>query len=192
MTRMSTVILLLFCVLESQAQKREVVRAMIHGGDTLPHIRLEEVTVVGKGRYAARYRREERRNARLEYNVRKVYPYARLAAEKIEEIENRLAPVHREAERRRIIREEYNQLMKTFKAPLMKLSVTQGKILMRLIYRETQHTSFAHIREYKGAMNAYFWQSVARLFGHNLKAAYDPQGEDAEIEEIVQKILQGK
>ena len=41
-------------------------------------------------------------------------------------------------------------------------------------------------------MNAYFWQSVARLFGHNLKAAYDPQGEDAEIEEIVQKILQGK
>lgn len=192
MTRMFTVILLLFCALESQAQKREVVRATIHGGDTIPHIRLEEVTVFGKGRYAARHRQEERRNARLEYNVRKVYPYARLAAEKIEEIENRLAPVHGEAERRRIIREEYNQLMKTFKAPLMKLSVNQGKILMRLIYRETRHTSFAHIREYKGAMNAYFWQSVARLFGHNLKAAYDPQGEDAEIEEIVQKILQGK
>ncbi len=192
MTRMFTAILLLFCALGSQAQKREVVRAAIHGGDTIPHVRLAEATVVGKGRHATRHRREERRNARLEYNVRKVYPYALLAAEKVQEIENRLTPVRHEAERRKIIKEEYNRLMKTFKAPLMKLSVNQGKILMRLIYRETQHTSFAHIREYKGAMNAYFWQSVARLFGHNLKAAYDPQGEDAEIEEIVQKILQGK
>ncbi len=72
----------------------------------------------------------------------------------------------------------------------MKLSVTQGRILVRLIYRETNHTSFAHIREYKGAVNAYFWQSLALLFGNNLKAAYDPYGEDAEIEEIVQRIQQ--
>lgn len=192
MTRIFTAILLLFCTLGSLAQQREVVRAVIYRGDTIPHMRLEEATAFGKGRPATRYRREERRNARLEYNVRKVYPYARLAAEKVLEIDRRIAQVQREADRRKIIREEYNQLMKTFKAPLMKLSINQGRILMRLIYRETQHTSFAHIREYKGAMNAYFWQSLALLFGHNLKAAYDPLGEDAEIEEIVQRILQGK
>lgn len=50
-------------------------------------------------------------------------------------------------------------------------------------------SSFAHIREYRGTVNAYFWQSIALLFGNNLKAAYDPYGEDAEIEEIVQKIV---
>lgn len=192
MTRIFIAILLLFCALPCLAQEREVVRATVYDGDTIPHVRLGEATVLGKGRYAARYRREERRNARLEYNVRKVYPYARLAAEKVEEIENRLANVRKDAERKEIIKEEYTRLMKTFKAPLMKLSVNQGRILMRLIYRETQHTSFAHIREYKGAMNAYFWQGIARLFGHNLKAAYDPLGEDAEIEEIVRKIEQGK
>lgn len=79
--------------------------------------------------------------------------------------------------------------MKTFKAPLMKLSVTQGRILVRLIYRETNASSFSHIREYKGGVNAYFWQSIALIFGNNLKADYDPYGADAEIEAIVQKIL---
>ena len=94
------------------------------------------------------------------------------------------------SERRKIIKEEYAQLMKTFKAPLMRLTITQGRILIRLIYRETNNTSFSHIREYRGAVNAYFWQSIALLFGHNLKADYDPNGEDAEIEAIVRKIQQ--
>lgn len=109
------------------------------------------------------------RNIRLEYNVRKVYPYARIAATKVNEIEKKLAGVTKEAEKKKIIKEEYAQLMKTFKAPLMKLSITQGRILIRLIYRETNHSSFAHIREYRGTVNAYFWQSIALLFGNNRK-----------------------
>ena len=119
-----------------------------------------------------------------------MYKRQLLAAAKINEIEEKLTHTTKESERKAIIREEYARLMKTFKTPLMKLSVTQGRILVRLIYRETNHTSFAHIREYKGAVNAYFWQSLALLFGNNLKAAYDPYGEDAEIEEIVQRIQQ--
>ena len=148
------------------------------------------MVVQAKTRSRKWYDRYNRRNTRLEYNVRKVYPYALLAAAKINEIEEKLTHTTKESERKAIIREEYARLMKTFKTPLMKLSVTQGRILVRLIYRETNHTSFAHIREYKGAVNAYFWQSLALLFGNNLKAAYDPYGEDAEIEEIVQRIQQ--
>ena len=90
----------------------------------------------------AGFQRQHRRQTRLEYNVRKVYPYARIAAGKVNEIEQKLSAVTREADRKKIIKEEYNQLMKTFKAPLMKLSITQGRILIRLIYRETSHTSF--------------------------------------------------
>lgn len=165
---------------------------MIREGDTIPHVWLDQVDVRGKTHNPNWYRRNERRNARLEYNVRRVYPYARLAAEKVNEIERKLAATKKESERKRIVKDEYTDLMKTFKAPLMKLSITQGKILIRLVYRETNHTSFAHIREYRGTVNAYFWQSIAVIFGNNLKAAYDPHGEDAEIEEIVQKILQEK
>lgn len=171
------------------AQHSQIVRSIVRQGDTLPHVWLEEVIVKRKTHHNNWYKRQHNRNIRLEYNVRKVYPYARIAATKVNEIEKKLAGVTKEAEKKKIIKEEYAQLMKTFKAPLMKLSITQGRILIRLIYRETNHSSFAHIREYRGTVNAYFWQSIALLFGNNLKAAYDPYGEDAEIEEIVQKIL---
>lgn len=186
-----TLFLLLYAI-NNIAQSKQLVGTILYQGDTIPHIYLKPVNIYGKGRHAARYFRQEKRNLRLEYNVRKVYPYARIAANKVNEIELRLSQITKESERRKVLKEEYSQLMKAFKAPLMKLSITQGKILIRLIYRETNHTSFAHIREYRGAVNAYFWQSIALLFGNNLKTAYDPDGEDAEIEKIVQKILQEK
>lgn len=189
MPRIIFVILFLFYTISLHAQQREVVRSRIVKGDTIPYVLLDEVIVKGKIHNARWYKRHNQRNIRLEYNVRKVYPYARIAAAKVNEIEDKLTKITKESERRKVVKEEYAQLMKTFKTPLMKLSITQGRILIRLIYRETSHTSFAHIREYRGTVNAYFWQSIALLFGNNLKAAYDPNGEDAEIEEIVQKIL---
>lgn len=189
MPRIIIVILFLFYTISLHAQQREVVRSRIVKGDTIPYVLLDEVIVKSKIHNARLYKRHNQRNVRLEYNVRKVYPYARIAAAKVNEIEDKLTQITRESERRKMVKEEYAQLMKTFKTPLMKLSITQGRILIRLIYRETSHTSFAHIREYRGTVNAYFWQSIALLFGNNLKAAYDPNGEDAEIEEIVQKIL---
>jgi hypothetical protein len=190
MLRIFFAILFIFCANTLSAQKSQTLRSVVTQGDTLPQVFLREVVVQAKTRSRKWYDRYNRRNTRLEYNVRKVYPYALLAAAKINEIEEKLTHTTKESERKAIIREEYARLMKTFKTPLMKLSVTQGRILVRLIYRETNHTSFAHIREYKGAVNAYFWQSLALLFGNNLKAAYDPYGEDAEIEEIVQRIQQ--
>lgn len=190
MQRLFTLIVFIFYTGLLLAQEGNIVRSIVRQGDTIPQVWLEEVVVTGKSHSARWYKRHYQRYSRLEYNVRKVYPYACIAAAKINEIESRLSGITQEAERRKIIREEYNGLMKTFKAPLMKLSITQGRILIRLIYRETSHTSFAHIREYRGSINAYFWQSIALLFGNNLKAAYDPAGEDAEIENIIQKILQ--
>ena len=190
MQRIIMGIVLFFYANNLFSQKQEIARAIITGNDTIAQIRLDEVLVKGRIRNAGRYRRQENRRNRLEYNVRKVYPYARIAATKIDEIERKLTSAKKESERKQIIKQEYAQLMKTFKAPLMKLSVTQGRILVRLIYRETNLSSFAHIREYRGSVNAYFWQSLALLFGNNLKADYDPHGTDAEIEEIVQKILQ--
>lgn len=190
MPRIIITILLFFYAGMTFAQSKQVVRAIIHKGDTIPQVWLNEVAIKGKTHSTNWYRRQYNRNARLEYNVRKVYPYARIAAAKVNEIELKLSQVKKESERKKIVKEEYSQLMKTFKAPLTKLSISQGKILIRLIYRETNHTSFAHIKEYRGTINAYFWQSLALIFGNNLKAAYDPYGEDAEIEEIIQKIIQ--
>lgn len=190
MPRIIAFIVFIFCMYALKAQEQGVlVRAILYKGDTIPSLQLPEVVVKAKTRNPTYYRRYNQRMARLEYNVRKVYPYAQIAAAKINEIEKKLSKVSRESEKKKIIKEEYSSLMKTFKAPLMKLSVTQGRILVRLIYRETNASSFSHIREYKGGVNAYFWQSLALLFGNNLKADYNPYGADAEIEAIVQKIL---
>ncbi|GHV63760.1 hypothetical protein FACS1894199_00430 [Bacteroidia bacterium] len=151
----------------------------------IAHIVLPEYVFVGKlGRKA---RKAFERQQKLERDVRKAYPYARIAALKINDIERKIASVSGK-ERDKIVKTEYNNLMKTFKEPLMKLKVSQGKILVRLVHRETRKTSFGNIKNYKGTVNAYFWQSLALLFGNNLKAEYDVEGSDAEIEMIVRKI----
>lgn len=183
------IFLTLFAVGTAKAQN--VARTVVLHNDTIPQFHLPEITVLAKQRKARYYSRQQRHNAKMVHNVRKALPYAKIAAREIDKIERLLAQARSEQERRRIIKEEYAQLIHRFKQPLMNLTVSQGKILVRLIYRETDNSAFAHIREYRGAFNAYFWQSVALLFGNNLKADYDPLGRDREIEEIIRIIEQG-
>ena len=68
------------------------------------------------------------------------------------------------------------------------MTINQGRILIKLIDRQTGNTSYVVLEELKGNLSAFFWQSLARLFGNNLKAHYDPNGEDAEIEKIIKTI----
>ena len=99
MPRIFTVILFIFCINCLSAQQKEVVRSIFWKGDTLPHVWLEEVSVRQKNKNAGWFQRQHRRQTRLEYNVRKVYPYARIAAGKVNEIEQKLSAVTREADR---------------------------------------------------------------------------------------------
>jgi hypothetical protein len=71
------------------------------------------------------------------------------------------------------------------------MTITQGRLLIKLIDRETQNTSFELIRLYRGSLSAAFWQGIARIFGTNLKEEYDPYGDDAVMEIIVQAIESG-
>ena len=185
------IILLLSLFINTFAKAQSIVPSIVIGRDKLTHVTLDEVNVFAKRINARKYARQQKRNHRLVHNVRKALPYAKIAAAKINEIEALLAQAHSKREKERIIKEEYKQLMKTFKKPLMSLTVTQGKILVRLIYRETNNSSFHHIKEYKGSVNAYFWQSLALLFGNNLKADYEPEGRDKEREEVVRQIEKG-
>ncbi|MBP5589974.1 MAG: DUF4294 domain-containing protein, partial [Bacteroidales bacterium] len=82
-------------------------------------------------------------------------------------------------------------IFKEFEGDVRKMTVSQGQILIKLIDRETQNTSYQLIKEYRGGLSAAFWQGVAKLFGTNLKATYDTYGEDSLIELIVQDIESG-
>jgi hypothetical protein len=75
---------------------------------------------------------------------------------------------------------------------MREMTITQGRLLIKLISRETQNSSYDLIRTYKGKLSAMFWQGIARIFGTNLKEEYDPSGEDVLIEKIIQEIESGR
>ena len=84
------------------------------------------------------------------------------------------------------------ELRAEFEEPLKDLSITQGRILLKLIDRETSHTSYELVKGFRGEFQAFMWQSVARLFGNNMKAKYDSTGEDIMIERAIRLIEAGQ
>ena len=125
---------------------------------------------------------------RLRNAVYVTYPYAKTASKIISEVNLQLAHVADERQRKQIIKSREKELKRDFADKVTSLSVFQGKILMKLIHRETGDNCYEIIKEFKGGFNAGLWQTVAFLFGSNLKQPYDPKGEDKEIEKFVLEV----
>lgn len=137
-------------------------------------------------------RRDRRRQDRTVRNVRIAYPYAKLAGIKLREYEDELLAAETDRERRQIMKKAEDEIHEQFGDDLRKLTFTQGKILLKLIDRETGEASYDLVKELRGSFTAFFYQAFARIWGFNLKDRYDPEGEDELIEQIVQLIEQGR
>ena len=166
-----------------------VTRAIIDGNDTIPIIELEEVRIYKSSDFD--YLSYKRRDRRLVRNVKKAYPYSRIAAIKLKQLDEELSKLQSEAKQKEYIKQAEKEIMKEFEKDLRKLTITQGIILVKLIDRETGQTSYEVIKDLKGGFSAFLWQGIARIFGNNLKAKYNPEGEDAKIEDIVRGIEAG-
>lgn len=166
-----------------------VTRAIIDGNDTIPIIELEEVRIYNSSDFD--YLSYKRRDRRLVRNVKKAYPYSRIAAIKLKQVDEELSKLQSEAKQKEYIKQAEKEIMKEFEKDLRKLTITQGIILVKLIDRETGQTSYEVIKDLKGGFSAFLWQGIARIFGNNLKAEYNPEGEDAKIEDIVRGIEAG-
>jgi len=125
---------------------------------------------------------------RLRNAVYVTYPYARTASKVIQSVNAQLANVQDEKLRKQIIKSREKELKRDFADKVTNLSVYQGKVLMKLINRETGNNCYQLIKEYKGGFNAGIWQTVAFVFGSSLKQPYSPNGEDQEIEKIVVEV----
>ena len=125
---------------------------------------------------------------RLRNAIYVTYPYAKAASRIMNDINIKLLNVKDRKERKRIIHSREKELKKEFADKLTQLSVYQGKVLMKLINRETGNNCYEIIQEYKGGFNAVFWQGIALLFGSNLKQPYDINGNDRDMEKIVQDV----
>lgn len=127
---------------------------------------------------------------RLRNAVYVTYPYARIAGATINDINANLANVSSKKERKGYIKSREKELKKQFSDPLSNLSVYQGKILMKLINRQTGNNCYEIIKEYKGGLNARFYQTVAFFVGGNLKQDWNiaKNKTDRDIENIVKEI----
>ena len=152
-------------------------------GDTIPQSWLPTVEVTAI--QTAQWKNYWRNWTRLRNAVYVTYPYAKTAGKLITDVNNQLAGVRDEAARKKIIKSREKEMKRDFGDKVTSLSVYQGKVLMKLINRETGNNCYEIIKEYKGGFNAGFWQTVAYVFGSSLKQPYTPQGEDKDIEKIV-------
>ena len=183
-------VLLLFNqqTLKAQSSRNDTLKvyAFVVDGDTIPGGRLEDVNV--RTKMLQKWRQYWAEWSRLRNAVYVTYPYAKAAGKVMNEVNAMLANVTDKDERKKIIKSREKDLKREFADKLTNLSVYQGKVLMKLIYRETGNNCYNLIHEYKGGFTAGFWQTVAVVFGSNLKQNYDPADQDRAIEIIVQDV----
>lgn len=153
-------------------------------GQPIPWIMYGEIKIVD----TRIFRTQADRDAynRLEYNVRRVWPYAQFAGQRYQQLQRDLALTADKHKQKELVSACNNQIKDLFKREVENLTISQGEVLIKLIDRQTGNTSYDLVKQLKGGLDAFMLQSVARLFGHNLKETYDTD-EDRDIESIIQK-----
>jgi hypothetical protein len=159
-------------------------RSTIFKGDTIAVVDLKTAVITGARVF--KDAEAEKKYRRLVRDVKKAYPYAKIAGQRIKEYQDLIAD-KKNRERKKLMKEAEKNLKNEFKKDLENLTVNQGKILMKLIDRETGNSSYDLVKEYRGKMTAFFWQSFAVIYDDdlNMKVRYDKDGEDRIIEEII-------
>jgi len=149
-------------------------------------IPMDIINIVGKGK------KSKRRYSRLERNVRKVYPYAKKISDLLVEYSSIIDSIEqysgilRYQKKREIFSKIEDELISEYGYSIKKLTKSQGRILIRLVDRETSKTSYNIIKDFRNIVSAGFWQLTARVFGHNLRSIYNPKkGEDRMIEYFI-------
>ena len=168
------------------APKQEVVlEFIVEGNDTIyiDQIRASKVY----SRLPKMKGREWRQYYRLVHNFSKAYPYALVAKKLVMEADSVIAADNlKGVKREKYINKVQKELFSVFESQMRSLTVSQGALIMKLVDREVGKSSYNIIKGYKSGITAGFWQGIAKMFGSDLKKPYDPEGEDAATEELVQ------
>ena len=174
----------------AKTEKGYLVHACVENGDTIPWIWLPVIPITAEMKFATRRKYAEW--TRIRYNVKKVYPYAILAAAKLKEYDMILEKMPNEQVKKTYMKMCEKELQKQFGEELKNLSINQGRILMKLIDRETGKTTYSIVKEMRGNFQAFMWQSLAVLFGSSMKQEFDAAGEDRLIEIAIHQVEAGE
>ncbi|MES2431497.1 MAG: DUF4294 domain-containing protein [Bacteroidota bacterium] len=172
--------------LYAQSNDTTEVYAVVYNNDTIPAKQLDTVTKIC--RYSEAQLSAKAKWTRLRNAIYVTYPYAKRAGAVMNDVNAHLTHLIDKQDRKAYIKSREKELKKDFTDPLSNLSVYQGKVLMKLIKRETGNNCYEIIKEYKGGVTARLYQTVAFFFGSDLKQPYDKLGEDKEMEQIVLEV----
>lgn len=156
----------------------------LESGEEVPWFPIETVVVTANRAWKSVAEREQ--YMRLKRNVLRVLPYAIYAQKRYEQLDRDLALVSSKQDEKRLIKNCEDEIKEKIHNEVKNLSVSQGKILIKLIERQTGSTSYELVKSMKGSVTAFVYQGVARIFGHNLKATYNAE-EDFVIENIIRE-----
>lgn len=164
-------------------------RFQVENGDTVYLATMPGVLVFSDRKF--KNKRMEDRYWRLVHHLKKVYPFLLILREEFSRMDQEYQLLNSDRDRKKYTRDLEKIILSRFEKDLRKLTITQGRLLIKLVDRETGNTSYEVLKDFRGGFSAFFWQGIARIFGSNLKTHYDPYEEDAEIEEILSLIEQG-
>jgi hypothetical protein len=162
--------------------------------DGEPVVRFPEVYIYaykGQKGSAKDFRRQEKKFNRLRYNVIKVLPYANECAKNLKILRAEMKNIKDQKTRDLYLKSREHFLFGRYEGELKDLTIYQGKLLVKLIDRQTGNTTYSLIHDMKSPAAAFFWQSMGKLIGYNLKQEYDPE-EELAIEVIVTAIERGE
>ncbi len=161
-------------------------------GDTIPRefIDLDEVVLLNKLEFNSK--EDRRRYLILRRKTRKVYPYAKLASERLTTMTERLKTVEKKRDQRRYTKRIQKYIEEEFSEKLKKLTRTEGQILVKLIHRQTGRTAFDLVKELRTGWRAFWYNTTASLFDISIKEEYTPfdNKEDYLIEDILERSFQ--
>ncbi len=177
--------------LSLQAQSQKVCFATISDGDTIPMFQLREINVIESHMLVSEA--ERRKNKKLIRNTKKMLPYAKEGKRRLDALELQIANMPKK-DRKEAIKKAEAEILAEYKEDLKKCTFSQGKVLLKLIDRETGRTSYTIVNELRGKLRASFYQVFAKLFGYSLKSSYNPREnkDDELLERIVRSIEIGQ
>lgn len=174
----------------ARLKNAQIVPGRIEPPDTILIVRHKPVVIMPPFVFTTTRQRDK--YDKLVKNVKKVWPYAKLIKKVYKELTDSLAKIDNEEARKAYIKGQEKILRAQFEDQLIKLTITQGRILIKLVDRETGNTTYEVLKELKGSFSAFIFQGIARLFGSNLKSEYDALEEDRMIEDIIVRIENGQ
>ncbi len=187
------ILLFLFVFPFSALRADEVtVIAQVNGTDTVGMVFLRELYVYPPMRF--KNKRQERFYWRTVRDVKKTLPYAKLIAYEMQKTDSILLTIGDDKEQKAYMRKYERQLFRKYEKSFRGMTARQGFMLMKLVDRECNQTSYEVIKYYKGGFVAFFWQGIAKLFGNDLKVQFDAEmnAEDKIVERIITLVEAGQ